>query len=139
MEELIPILAIICAIGLPIVTGMVLGILRIKATNMERMGLINQGIIPPDSPMKEKKRNPNRLVSLRNGIVLITLGIGIIVGLLCSEYLIIDRENLFFWVIGASVVFFLGVGYLTYFLVVQKMPHLEQRDSEEGEKEAEQE
>ncbi len=137
-ELLIPIVGIICMIGLPIVTGMVLGILRIKATNMERMGLINQGIIPPDSP-KKRRGTPNLLVSLRNGIVLIALGIGIIVGLLCSEYLIIDRENLFFWVIGASVVFFLGVGYLTYFLVVQKMPHLEQRESEEGEKEAEQE
>ena len=46
-----------------------------------------------------------------------------------------------FWVTGASVVFFLGVGYLTYFLVVQKMLHLEQRETGEGEEveEAEQE
>ena len=44
-ELLIPIVAIICVIGLPVVTGLVLGILSIKARNKERMGLINQGII----------------------------------------------------------------------------------------------
>jgi hypothetical protein len=102
------------------------------------MGLINQGIIPPDSP--KRKRTPNRLVSLRNGIVLIALGIGIIVGFLCSEHQAFGQGKTF-WVTGASVVFFLGVGYLTYFLVVQKMLHLEQRETGEGEEveEAEQE
>ena len=93
------------------------------------MGLINQGIIPPDHTPK-KKSDPNRLVSLRNGIVLIALGIGIMVGFLCSEYLVIGQGNEF-WMTGASVVFFLGVGYLFYFLIVQKMPN--NRYSEESE------
>lgn len=119
MGELIPIIAIICTIGLPIVAGWILGSQWIKSRHAERMGLINQGIIPPDSP--RKKSEPNRLVSLRNGIVLIALGIGIMVGFLCSEYLVIGQGNEF-WVTGASVVFFLGVGYLVYFLIVQRMP-----------------
>ena len=117
--ELIPVLGIVCTIGLPIVAGWVLGLQWIKSRNAERMGLINQGIIPPDSP--KKKSDPNRLVSLRNGIVLIALGIGIMVGFLCSEYLVIGRGNEF-WMTGASIVFFLGIGYLVYFLVVQKIP-----------------
>ena len=141
MDGLVEVLGVICAVGLPIATGLVLGILSIKARNKERMGLINQGIIPPESP-KRRRRSPNRLVSLRNGIVLIALGIGIIVGFLCSEHLSIGQGKTF-WVTGASVVFFLGVGYLTYFLVVQKMPHLEQRETGEVEEaevgEAEQE
>ena len=119
MGELIPIIAIICTIGLPIIAGWILGSQWIKSRHAERMGLINQGIIPPDSP--RKKSDPNRLVSLRNGIVLIALGIGIMVGFLCSEYLVIGQGNEF-WVTGASVVFFLGVGYLVYFLIVQRMP-----------------
>jgi hypothetical protein len=119
MGELIPIIAIICTIGLPIVAGWILGSQWIKSRHAERMGLINQGIIPPDAP--RKKSEPNRLVSLRNGIVLIALGIGIMVGFLCSEYLVIGQGNEF-WVTGASVVFFLGVGYLVYFLIVQRMP-----------------
>jgi hypothetical protein len=119
MEEFIPIIAIICTIGLPIIAGWILGLQWVKSRHAERMGLINQGIIPPDSP--KKKSDPNRFVSLRNGIVLIALGIGIIVGFLCSEYLVIGQGNEF-WVTSASVVFFLGVGYLVYFLIVQRMP-----------------
>lgn len=119
MNELIPILAIICTIGLPIIAGWILGLQWMRSRHAERMGLISQGIIPPDSP--KKKSDPNRFVSLRNGIVLIALGIGIIVGFLCSEYLIIGRGNEF-WITGASVVFFLGVGYLAYFMIIQRMP-----------------
>lgn len=130
MEELIPIIAIVCTIGLPVIAGWILGIQWIRARNAERMGLINQGIIPPDRTPK-KKSDPNRLVSLRNGIVLIALGIGIIVGFLCSEYLVIGQGNEF-WMTGASVVFFLGVGYLVYFLIVQKMPvHRFREESEQ--------
>ncbi|MDD2314524.1 MAG: DUF6249 domain-containing protein [Proteiniphilum sp.] len=129
MGELIPIIAIICTIGLPIIAGWILGLQWIRTRNAERMGLINQGIIPPDHTPK-KKSDPNRLVSLRNGIVLIALGIGIMVGFLCSEYLVIGQGNEF-WMTGASVVFFLGVGYLFYFLIVQKMPN--NRYSEESE------
>lgn len=120
-NDLIPALAIVVSIGLPLIVGLVLGLQWIKSRHAERIGLINQGIIPPDSPKKKTDPNPNQLVSLRNGIVLIALGIGIIVGFLCSEYLIIGQGN-WFWMTGASVVFFLGVGYLVYFLVVQKMP-----------------
>lgn len=128
-DDFIPVIAIICTIGLPIVAGWVLGIQWIKSRNEERMALINQGIIPADSP-KRRKADPNRLVSLRNGIVLIALGIGIIVGFLCSEYLVIGQNNSF-WITGASVVFFLGLGYLAYFLVVQKMPRLQEREEME--------
>ena len=130
MEDFIPIVAILCAVGLPIATGLVLGYNAIRNEHRERMGLIEQGIIPPNKT--KQKSNPNRLVSLRNGIVLIALGIGIIVGFFCSEYLAIGQGNQF-WVTGASVVFFLGVGYLIYFLVTQKMVFLPQQEDNERE------
>lgn len=103
-----------------------------KGRHAERMGLINQGIIPPDSPSPKQKQNPNRLVSLRNGIVLIALGIGIMVGFLCSEYLVIGQGNEF-WMTGASVVFFLGVGYLVYFMIAQRIPDSRLREEAEQE------
>lgn len=118
MEELIPIIAILCTIGLPIATGLVLGYKKITSEHTERMGLINQGIIPPDSP--KKKANPNRFVSLRNGIILICLGIGILVGFFISNYYDEYMTDSFF-TIGASIVIFLGIGYLIYFFVTQKM------------------
>lgn len=130
MEDFIPIVAILCAVGLPIATGLVLGYNAIRNEHRERMGLIEQGIIPPNKT--KKKSDPNRLVSLRNGIVLIALGIGIIVGFFCSDYLAIGQGNQF-WVTGASVVFFLGVGYLIYFLVTRKMVFLPQQEDNERE------
>jgi hypothetical protein len=120
MEDvLIPIIAILSAVALPIVTALVLILRKLNADHNERMALINQGIIPPNEP--KKKTNPNRMVSLRNGIILAALGIGIIVGFLCSQYLVIGEENKF-WITSASIVFFLGVGYLVYFLVTRNMP-----------------
>ena len=130
MQNLIPIIAIICSVGLPIGFGMYLGLTAIRTEHKERMDLIRQGIIPPEKI--KKKANPNRFVSLRNGIVLLSLGIGIIVGFLCSENLVVAQGNEF-WFIGASVVFFLGLGYLVYFLVTQKMPIAQQKEDSEQE------
>lgn len=130
MDDLTGLIAVICIFGLPIIAGIILGLKAMKNRNEERMGLINQGIIPPDTP--KKKTDPNKMVSLRNGIVLISLSIGIIVGFLCSEYLVIGQGNEF-WVTGASVVFFLGVGYLVYFLITQKMPLMRQEAEQEQE------
>ncbi len=123
--DIIPLLAIICTIGLPIVAGMVLGLRWMKTRNEERMGLINQGIIPPDNP--KRKATPNRFVALRNGILLVAIGIGIIVGFLCSEYLVIGQGNEF-WITGSTVVFFMGVGYLIYFIISQKIPNKYQKE-----------
>lgn len=126
MEDvLIPIVAILSTIALPIVTALVLILKKLNADHNERMALINQGIIPPNEP--KKKTNPNRMVSLRNGIILAALGIGIIVGFLCSQYLVIGEENKF-WIMSASIVFFLGVGYLVYFPVTRNMPREGEED-----------
>ena len=125
MEDLIPLFAIICTIGLPLIVGLLLGLRWMNNRNQERMGLINQGIIPPDTPRSKTK--PNKLVALRNGILFISIGIGVIVGFLCSEYLVIGIGNKF-WITGSSVVFFMGVGYLVYFLVSQKMSQSIQRE-----------
>jgi hypothetical protein len=82
------------------------------------MGLIQQGIIPPNGP--KRKSTPNRYRSLRNGITLIALGIGIIVGFLGTNYLVIGEDNPFLFVI-ASTVFFLGIGYTVFFLITRKV------------------
>jgi sterol desaturase/sphingolipid hydroxylase (fatty acid hydroxylase superfamily) len=113
------ILAIIFIFGTPLILtlGLVLGLRMMKNRHTEQMALINQGLMPPDAPAK---RNPNRFVSLRNGIVLASLGIGIIVGAflpaLPGSYGIGGFLSL-----AASIVFFLGLGYLTYFFITRKM------------------
>ena len=86
--ELVPIIAILSTIALPVATGLILGFKKLNADHIERMGLIKQGIIPPVAPKRKPKQQstPNRYVSLRNGIILISLGIGFITGFLGVKY-----------------------------------------------------
>ncbi len=135
MDDLIPLVAIISIFALPIIAGIVLGLRAMKNRNDERMGLINQGIIPPNN--SKKRSEPNKMDSLRNGIVLVSLGIGIVVGFLCSEYLVIGQGNEF-WITASSVVFFLGAGYLAYFFISEKY-FLKKQEEDEEEQEQEQE
>ena len=118
-NDIVAILGVLSAVALPIATGLILGYQAIASRHKERIGLINQGIIPP---MEEpRKRNPNRYNSLRNGVILIALGLGIIVGFICANNLAIAEDNEF-WIIASSIVFFLGLGYLVFFAVTKNMP-----------------
>lgn len=112
---LIPIVAIISTIALPIATILVLGFKKFDSDHKERMGLIQQGIIPPNEP--KRKTTPNRYSSLRNGIILVALGVGIIVGFVSANNMEIGDNE--FWIISASIVFFLGLGYLAFFLITK--------------------
>ncbi|HTN68619.1 MAG TPA: DUF6249 domain-containing protein [Dysgonamonadaceae bacterium] len=116
METLVAVISILSIFALPIITALVLIFKKISSTHKERMGLIEQGIIPPNEP--KRKRTPNRYVSLRNGIVLIALGIGVIVGFLGTNYLVIGENNPFLFLV-ASVILFLGVGYTVFFLITK--------------------
>lgn len=118
MEDLIGIIAILIAVGLPVVSAFVIVLTSIRAKHQERMGLISQGVIPPDTV--KMKANPNRYVSLRNGIVLISLGIGMFVGyMVAMKYTTEDSQV--FYIMLSSIVLFLGFGYLVYFLITRKM------------------
>lgn len=57
MEDvLIPIVAILSTIALPIVTALVLILKKLNADHNERMALINQGIIPPNEPKRNQSQ-----------------------------------------------------------------------------------
>ncbi|MDD4727382.1 MAG: DUF6249 domain-containing protein [Dysgonamonadaceae bacterium] len=118
MESIIAIVAVVSIFALPLITALVLIFKKINSTHKERMSLIQQGIIPPNQI--KQKSTPNRYRSLRNGIILIALGIGIIVGFLGTNYLIIGEDNPFLFVI-ASTVFFLGIGYTAFFLITKNV------------------
>ncbi len=117
MTGLMDSIAIISIFALPMITAMVLIYKKLSSVHKERMELIKQGIIPPNEP--KRKSTPNRYRSLRNGIILIGLGIGFIVGILGTNYLVIGEDNPFLFVI-ASTVFFLGIGYTVFFIITKK-------------------
>ena len=127
---LIPIIAILSTVALPIATGLILGFKKINSNHKERMGLIQQGIIPPDAPRKPKQQTtPNRYVSLRNGIILISLGIGFIAGFVGIKYLVIGEDNPFFF-LAASIVLFLGIGFLVFYLITRNVKEYNSLDSD---------
>ena len=116
MESFIAVVVILSTIALPIATGLILGFKKLNSAHKERMGLIQQGIIPPNEP--KRKSTPNRYRSLRNGVLLIALGVGLIVGFLGANYLPMSEDNSFLFV-TASIVLFLGIGYTVFFLITK--------------------
>lgn len=118
--DIVPIVAIISAFGFPIaLLWVIMELRKVNLRNRERMSLISQGIIPQEEEIKQK-RSPNRFVSLRNGIVLIGIAIGILVGFSITEGMSLTDEKAF-WIYSSSILLFLGIGYLVYFFTTRNM------------------
>ncbi len=120
MEDvLVPVVAIVGVFGFPLfLLWVILEIRKVNLRNKENMSLIAQGIIPEKDG--KQKRTPNRFVSLRNGIVLIGIAVGILVGFSISEGMSLEEERAF-WIYSSSILLFLGIGYLVYFFVTRNM------------------
>ena len=104
LEQLVAIIAILSAVALPITLGIYFGLRTNKLKHIERMEMIKQGMIPPE----ERKEAPNKLKSLRTGIVLVGIAIGLITGLIISKSLNLNEDDAF-WAVGPSVLFFFGL------------------------------
>lgn len=114
LDELTGIIAILCAIGLPVGFGMYLALVAIRSKHKEKMELIKQGIVPAG----QSKPTPNKYRTLRNGFLCIGIALGVIIGLLVSEYTTMGENNEYF-VIGGSVLLFLGIAYVAFYLIVK--------------------
>ena len=80
MNELwIPILGVICAVGMPVLLGIIASYMTIKSKHEEKMAMIEKGIVLEEAMRPE--RRPNRYNTLRNGIFMIGLSLGEIIGL----------------------------------------------------------
>ena len=136
------IVTVIFAMPVVLILGLVLGLRTMNARHKERMALINQGLMPPDTPTK--RANPNRLVTLRNGVTLVFLAVGIVVGFLLpnltglsgggfdiGDYRV-QVETGGFFTVSASIAFFLGLGYLTYFFISRKIEKEEEENENEN-------
>jgi len=113
MGELIPIIAILCAVGLPIVIGGMVLLKLLSSDKKVRMELARQGIIPPP----EGKTPPSKYTSLRNGFLCIGIAIGLILGVIVAPD-IAPTLDFQYLVITSSVILFLGLGYVAFYLIV---------------------
>ena len=114
MDELIAIVAILCAIGLPVVLGGMVLLKLLSSDKKVRMELARQGIIPPP----EGKTPPSKYTSLRNGFLCIGIAIGLVMGVIIAPDVAVSLDFQYL-VISSSVLLFLGLGYVVFYLIVK--------------------
>ena len=118
MEEgialFIPIIAIICAVGLPILAVAFVLVKLITSKKKVHLELARHGIIPP----ADTKPTPNKYNSLRTGILCVGVAIGLIVGMaIISEKSYEDYIK--FLIVCSSTILSLGLSYIAFFFVVR--------------------
>lgn len=115
LDSLIPIIAILSAVALPIVLGVYLCIKVLAARHKERMELIKQGIMPAE----QSKPTPNKYRSLRNGILCIGIALGLIISLIICQAMELS-EDAGFLVVASGILLFLGIAYVVFYMLVNK-------------------
>ena len=121
-ETLVAVLSVICAVGLPIVMTIFICYWVLTGKHKERMAMIERGIVPEEA--ERQKANPNRYIALRNGILMISLALGALVGFILDPY-ITNINN--YVVLPATTILFGGIGFVSYFFLSR---YLEQKEVE---------
>ncbi len=119
---IVPIFGVIFAIGLPIVAVGTVLIMLIKSKHEERMEMIKQRLTP-----KESEKPANRFPALRNGLVLVGFALGILIGMLISQY-IPERELL---IIPTFAFLFGGIGFIVYYWWSERLMKAEMKNKNE--------
>lgn len=119
---IVPILGVICVIGLPVATVGIVLMMLIKSKHEERMEMIKQGLTP-----KESEKPANRFPALRNGLVLIGFALGILLGMLISQY-IPERELL---IIPTFAFMCGGIGFVVYYWWSERLIKAEMKNKNE--------
>jgi hypothetical protein len=97
------------------ITGIILGIIFLRNRNQERLKILEKGIDP--SVLKSEIRTSNKL-SLKIGVFLIAIALGIITGSLIANYTYIFPENEVAYF--SSIFLFGGIGLLITQLIGNK-------------------
>ena len=124
LGPLIPIVAIVCVFGLPILAVAFVLVKLITSNNKERLELARHGIIAP----VQTKPSPNKYRSLRSGILCIGIAVGLVLGLVImsnyksnedySDYLVFV-DHVKFLIICSTTIFSLGLSYLVFYFIVR--------------------
>ncbi len=113
-DTLIPIVAIVFAVGLPIIMVIILGVQAQKGRHAERLAMIEKGVV-----LEEPEKKANRYHALRNGLVMVGLALGLIIGLFVDPYLP-NYGKCFSLGIPAFTILFGGIGFIIYFFFSRK-------------------
>lgn len=126
MEEgiIIPVLAILCAIALPLILVILSVYWTVTSKHKEKMAMIERGIAPDENA---SDRQPNRYGSLRNGLLMIGLAIGTIAGIFLARTM--REEYEMFLIIVAMIVVCGGIAFTSYFFISKKLMEQEEKNS----------
>ena len=112
---LIPLLAIICTIGLPILLVSLIVYKSVQTKHQEKLAMIEKGMI-----LQEPEKRTNKYTALRNGLLLVGLAVGAMVGLGISETWLRDSFAGDF-MIAIMTILFGGIAFLAYFFMIRSM------------------
>lgn len=125
MEDFLGFWAITCAVALPIVFAIVALCVIVKSRHEERMKMIEKGII-----LAEPEMPANRYPALRNGLFMIGLALGIIVGILVQPLFWGGDFDLL--IVPMFAVLFGGLAFVLYFYLSRKMLLKEETEDDEN-------
>lgn len=114
LDDLVPIIAILSAVALPIGFGLYLGLVGLRTKHKENLELIRQGIVPAT----QAKPTPNKYRSLRNGFLCVGIAIGLILGIILKTVFSLSEDTGFF-ILAACILLFLGLAYILFYLVTK--------------------
>lgn len=114
LDDLVPIIAILSAVALPIGFGLYLGLVGLRTKHKENLELIKQGIVPAT----QAKPTPNKYRSLRNGFLCVGIAIGLILGIILKTVFSMSEDTGFF-ILAACILLFLGLAYILFYLVTK--------------------
>ena len=112
---LIPLLAIICTIGLPILLVSLIVYKSVQTKHQEKLAMIEKGMI-----LQEPEKRTNKYTALRNGLLLVGLAVGAMIGLGISETWLRDSFAGDF-MIAIMTILFGGIAFLAYFFMIRGM------------------
>lgn len=112
---LIPIVAIICTIGLPILVISIIVYKSVQTKHQEKLAMIEKGMI-----LQEPEKRTNKYTALRNGLLLVGLAVGAMIGLGISETWLRDSFAGDF-MIAVMTILFGGIAFLAYFFMIRSM------------------
>lgn len=112
---LIPIVAIICTIGLPILVISIIVYKSVQTKHQEKLAMIEKGMI-----LQEPEKRTNKYTALRNGLLLVGLAVGAMIGLGISETWLRDSFAGDF-MIAIMTILFGGIAFLAYFFMIRGM------------------
>ena len=125
MGELVAVLAVIGIFILPVAALGIGWVVLLRNRHEERIKMIDKGVI-----LAEPERSPNRYPALRNGLFMVGLAIGLILGMFVEPY--VPESDFEFMVIPTFAVLFGGLGFVVYFVLSRRLQVKERQEDKKA-------